>query len=113
MADAATGRHIQTIDLVGLNVTDDQANEVYHLKLNDVTVAGVVTGNDTGIAFNYDRVTETIKGQNPDGTLDPGQSFSYDFRESGASINPVDHDELAAFTFAQVHPHAHGDYFIT
>jgi type VI protein secretion system component Hcp len=113
MADAATGRHIQTIDLVGLNVTGDQANEVYHLKLNDVTVAGVVTGNDTGIAFNYDRVTETIKGQNPDGSLDPGQSFSYDFRESGASINPVDHDELAAFTFAQVHPHAHGDYFIT
>jgi VCBS repeat-containing protein len=111
MANAATGRHIPTIDLVGLNITDDQTREVYHLKLSDVTVGGIVTGNDTGIAFNYGRVSETIKGQNPDGSLDSGQSFSYDFRETGASITPVDHDELAAFAFVQ--PHGHGDYFIT
>ena len=67
---ATTGEHIASVELVGLKLGDGRPLEVYDLTLNDVTVAGYAAdGDDTALAFNYAKVTETIRGQKPDGTL--------------------------------------------
>ena len=93
---ATTGEHIASVELVGLKLGDGRPLEVYDLTLNDVTVAGYAAdGDDTALAFNYAKVTETIRGQKPDGTLDQGQTFTYDVGKGG-SIAPVNQDELAA-----------------
>ena len=52
LGSAATGEHIRTVDLVGLKITGDRTDEVYHLKLDDATVSGVaIDGDDTAVAF--------------------------------------------------------------
>ena len=99
LKDAAIGKHIPSVELVGLHSAGKgELQKVYDLKLGNVTVAGVAAdgGHDTAVAFDYARVTETIKGQNPDGSLDAGQSFSFDLRANGGAITPVNHDALAA-----------------
>ena len=76
LKDAATGKHIPTVELVGLRSGGKgDLQKVYDLKLNNVTVAGVAVdgGHDTAIAFDYTGVTETIRGQNPDGSLAPAR----------------------------------------
>jgi type VI protein secretion system component Hcp len=100
LKDAATGHHIPSVELVGLHSAGKgELQKVYDLKLGNVTVAGVATdgGHDTAVAFGYTKVTETIKGQHPDGSLDAGQTFSFDPRANGGAITPVNHDALAAF----------------
>src|SRR6478752_47710 len=91
LKDAATGKHIPGIELVGLQSANGDLQKVYDLKLDHVTVAGVAAdgGHDTAIAFDYTKVTETIKGQHPDGSLDAGQTFSFDLRANGGGITPV------------------------
>ncbi|CAN7762839.1 type VI secretion system tube protein Hcp [Bradyrhizobium sp. LjRoot220] len=107
LGNAADGRHIETVDLVGLKITDGHTSEVYHLQLDDATVSGIaIDGHDTAVAFNFTQVTETIREQNPDGSLDAGQTFSFDLGREGGSINPVDHDALAAMV------HAHHDVLL-
>ena len=107
LGNAAAGAHIRTVELVGLKITGDNTSEVYHLKLDDATVSGVaIDGHDTAVAFNFKQVTETIREQKPDGSLDPGKTFSFDLGRDGGSINPVDHDALAAMV------HAHHDVLL-
>ena len=74
-------------------------------------MAGVASesGHDTAVAFGFDRLTETIQTQNPDGSAGTPATFSFDLVKSGGGINPVDHDELAAF--AHAHP-THHDFFM-
>ena len=70
---------IQTVDLVGLKTTDGRTDEIYHLKLDDATVSGVaIDGDDTAVAFGYDKVSETIREQKADGSLGTGQTFEFD-----------------------------------
>ena len=100
LKDAAIGKHIPSVELVGLRSDGKgELQKVSDLKLNNVTVAGVAAdgGHDTAIAFDYTKVTETIKGQHPDGSLDAGQTFSFDLRTNGGGITPVNHDTLEAF----------------
>src|ERR1700694_3801476 len=110
--DAATGKHIPTVELVGLKPSGDGFQKVSDLTLNDVTVAGYAVdgGHDTALAFDYRKVTETIKGQNPDGSLNAGQTFAFDLATNGGSIAPVNHDALAAF--AHSHDGAHLTYLL-
>ena len=42
-------------------------------------------------AFDYTKVIEPIKGQNPDGSLNAGQTFQL---QRSRGITPVDHDAL-------------------
>ena len=107
--DAATGRHIASIELVGLKSAGDGTQKVYDLTLNNVTVAGIAAdgGHDTAVAFDYSRVTETIKGQNADGSLNAGHTFTFDLGRNGGVLTPVDHDQLLAFA------HAHDGFFLT
>jgi hypothetical protein len=51
-------------------------------------------------------VTETINSQNPDGSLNAGQTFTFDLAHGGGSITPVNHDALAALA------HAHDGFFV-
>jgi type VI protein secretion system component Hcp len=105
LKDAANGTHIPSIELVGLqSAGKGDLQQVYDLKLDHVTIAGVSTdgGHDTAIAFDYTKLTETIKGQNPDGSFNAGQTFSFNVEGS----TPVDHDALVAFT------HAHDVFFL-
>src|SRR5256885_3496102 len=106
LKDAVTGKHIKTLDLVGLSTGKDE-QKVYDLKLNNVTVAGVAVdgGHDTAVAFAYASGSETIKGQRADGSLDAGQTATF-----GASTTAVDHDALAAF--AHAHDGAHLTYLV-
>jgi type VI protein secretion system component Hcp len=107
LKDAATGNHIPNVELVGLqSAGKGELQKVYDLKLGNVTVAGVAAdgGHDTAVAFDYTRLTETIKGQNPDGSLDAGQTFNFDLRANGGAITPVNHDTLAAFAHSQDGP---------
>src|SRR5437763_917145 len=64
LQDAVTGKHIKTVELVGLSTGKD-AHQVYDLKLSNVTVAGVAVdgGHDTAVALAYGNGSETIKGQ--------------------------------------------------
>ena len=104
LKDAATGKHIPTVELVGLRSGGKgDLQKVYDLKLNNVTVAGVAVdgGHDTAIAFDYTGVTETIRGQNPDGSLAPGQTFSFNVTGGNTA---VDHDALAAFAHSHDGP---------
>ena len=108
LGNAATGKQIKTVDLVGLK-GGEKPGEVYHLKLEDATVSGIaIDGDDTAIALNFKQVTETIKAQKPDGSFESGHTFSFDLgsKEGSGSINPVDHDALAAMA------HAHHDVFL-
>ena len=109
LKDAATGQHIPTVELVGLQASGEgPLQKIYDLTLNDVTVAGYAAdgGHDTALAFDYSKLTETIQGQNPDGSLNAGQTFAFDLAKNGGSITPVDHDALAAFA------HSHDDFFL-
>jgi hypothetical protein len=67
-------------------------------------VAGYASdgGHDTAIAFNFSNGSETIKGQNPDGSLNAGQTANF----TATSLAPVDHDTLTAFA------HVHTDLFL-
>src|SRR5439155_177819 len=78
LKDAVTGKHIKTLDLVGLSTGKD-VQKVYDLKLSNVTVAGVAVdgGHDTAVAFAYGNGSETIKGPKADGSPDAGQSASF------------------------------------
>ena len=108
LKDAANGTHIKTVELVGLHGGDHGLQKVYDLTLGNVTVAGYAAdgGHDTALAFDYGKLTGTIKGQNPDGSLNAGQTVSFDLAKGGGSITPVDHDVLTAFA------HAHSDFFM-
>src|ERR1700724_312856 len=80
LKDATSGKHIPSVELVGLQSAGEGApQKVYDLKLNNVTVAGYAAdgGHGTAIAFDYTKLTETIKGQNPDGSLNAGQTFAF------------------------------------
>src|SRR5258707_418705 len=93
---AATGKHIPSVELVGLQPAGDgPLQKVYDLTLNNVTVAGYAAngGHDTAVAFDYTRLTETIKGQNPDGSLNAGQTFAANVTNGNTA---VDHNALAA-----------------
>jgi type VI protein secretion system component Hcp len=64
----AAGTHIKTVELVGMrSVGDGGLQKVYDLTLSDVTVAGLAAdgGHDTAIAFDYRKVTETIRLRTP------------------------------------------------
>ncbi len=97
---AATGQHIPRVELAGVRTSDGSAPvEVYELVLNDVTVAGYAAdGDDTALAFNYAKVTQTIREQNESGGIGESETFSFDV--SPGSITPVTHDQLAALTHA-------------
>src|SRR5258708_22776959 len=70
LKDAAIGKHIPSIELVGLKPDKGALEKVYDLTLNNVTVAGYAADgkHDTALAFDYSKMTETIHGQKPDGT---------------------------------------------
>src|SRR6202163_2548022 len=107
LKDAATGKHIPSVELVGLKPAGEGTlQKVYDLTLNNVTVAGYAADgkHDTALAFDYSKLTETIHGQKPDGTLDAGQTFTFDLAHNGGSIAPVNHDTLAAFAHSHVGP---------
>ncbi len=104
LKDAATGKHIQAVDLVGLqNVGEGQLQKVYDLTLNNVTVAGFSAdgGHGTALAFDYTKLTETIKGQNPDGSLNAGQTFSANVTNGNTA---VDQNALAALAHSHEGP---------
>jgi len=106
LKDAATGKHIPSVELVGLKPAGEgQLQKVYDLTLNNVTVAGYAAdgGHDTALAFDYTKLTETIKGQNPDGSLNAGQTFAVNVTHGNTA---VDHNALAAFA------HAHDGFFL-
>jgi type VI protein secretion system component Hcp len=107
LKDAATGKHIPSVELVGLKPAGEGTlQKVYDLTLNNVTVAGYAADgkHDTALAFGYSKLTETIKAQKPDGSLDAGQTFTFDLAHNGGSIAPVNHDTLAAFAHSHVGP---------
>ena len=70
---------------------EGQHQKVYDLTLHNVTVAGYAAdgGHDTAVAFDYTRLTETINGQNPDGSLNAGKTFDFNLATNGGSISPV------------------------
>jgi type VI protein secretion system component Hcp len=106
LKDAATGKHISSVELIGLQSGGDgPPQKVYDLTLNNVTVAGYAAdgGHDTALAFDYTKLTETIKGQNPDGSFNAGQTFAINVTNGNT---PVDHNALAAFA------HAHDGFFL-
>src|ERR1700730_4735884 len=108
LKDATSGKHIPSVELVGLKPAGEGAlQKVYDLTLNNVTVAGYAAdgGHGTAIAFDYTKLTETIKGQNPDGSLGAGYTFSVNVTNGNT---PVDHNALAAFA----HAHAHDGFFL-
>jgi type VI protein secretion system component Hcp len=110
LKDAASGKHIASVELVGLqSAGKGELQKVYDLTLNNVTVAGYAAdgGHDTAIAFDYTRLTETIKDQNPDGSLNAGQTFAFNLATNGGSITPVNHNDLAALA------HSHGGAALT
>jgi len=100
---AAMGQHISSVELAGVKVTGNaRPAELYELVLNDVTVSGYAAdGDDTAVAFNYEKVTETIRDQGRDGSVDAGQSFTFNL-SNGGSISP----QLAGLI------HAAADHFI-
>src|SRR6202140_1173322 len=101
---AATGKHIPSVELVGLqSAGEGQLQKVYDLTLNNVTVAGYAAdgGHDTAVAFDYTRLTETIKSQNADGSLNAGQTFAFNVTNGNT---PVNHDALAAFAHSHDGP---------
>src|SRR5882672_6455625 len=101
---AATGKHIPGVELVGLqSAGEGQHQKVYDLTLNNVTVAGYAAdgGHDTAIAFDYTKMTETIKGQNPDGSLNAGQTFTANVPGGNT---PVDHNALVALAHSHEGP---------
>ena len=109
LKDAATGQHIPSVELIGLKLAGGGTpQKVYDLTLDNVKVAGYATdgGHDTAVAFDYGQLTETIKGQKSDGSLNAGQTFTFDLTHHGSSIAPVNHDALAAFA------HAHDGFFM-
>src|SRR6202043_4291968 len=92
LKDAATGKHIPSVELVGLKPAGEGTlQKIYDLTLNNVAVAGYAADgkHDTALAFDYTKLTETIQGQKPDGTLDTGQTFSFDLTHSGGRNPPV------------------------
>ncbi len=106
LKDAATGKHIPSIELIGLQSTgEEQLQKVCDLRLNNVTLAGYAAdgGHDTALAFDYTAVTETIHGHNPDGSLNAGQTVTFNVSNGNT---PVDHNALAAFA------HAHDGFFL-
>jgi type VI protein secretion system component Hcp len=107
LKDAATGKHVTSVELVGLqHAGEGQLQKVYDLTLHNVTVAGYAadSGHDTAVAFDYTRLTETIKGQNRDGSLNAGQTFDFNLATNGGLITPVNHDALAAFAHSHEGP---------
>jgi hypothetical protein len=63
-------------------------------------------GHDTALAFDFLSGSDTIKGHNPNGTPNNGQTFTFDLNHLGATINPVNHDVLAAFA------HSHDGFLV-
>src|ERR1700737_652288 len=100
LKDAATGKHIPSIELVGLKPAGEGTlQKVSDLTLNNVTVGGYAADgkHDTALAFDYSKLTETIHGQKPDGSLDTGQTFTFDLAHNGGPIPPANHAPPAAF----------------
>jgi hypothetical protein len=94
LQEVATGKHIPTIKLVGLNTHGDSVQKVYDLTLKDAAVKGYASdsGYDTALAFGFSQGSETIKGQNPDGSPSAGQTLDF----TAGSVAAVDHDALIA-----------------
>src|SRR5262245_31902256 len=100
LRDAVNGHNIGNVELAGIKTGGEgPALKLYDLTLHNVTVAGYAAdgGHDTAVAFDYRSGTETIHQQRPDGSLDAGQTFTFDLARNGGSIAPVSHDALAAF----------------
>src|SRR5258708_29898953 len=107
LKDAATGKHIPSVELVGLkSAGEGSLQKIYDLTLNNVTMAGYAADgkHDTALAFDYSKLTETINSQKPDASLDAGQTFTFNLAHNGGSIAPVNHDTLAAFAHSHVGP---------
>src|SRR5258708_24361189 len=106
LKDAATGKHIPSVELVGLKPAGEGTlQKVYDLTLNNVTVAGYAADgkHDTALAFGYSKLTETINAQKPDGSLGT-KTLTFDLVHSGGSIAPGKHDALPAFSHSHIGP---------
>src|SRR5262249_28670964 len=91
----ANGAELGRVDLVGVSFAHGGENEVYHLELDDAAVKGVaIDGDNTALSLGYSKFQETIKAQNPDGSLGDSKSVSVDLLADDLTLNPVDHDAL-------------------
>ncbi len=84
VADQATGKVISSVELVGV-LDDDKGRQTpfYDVKLSNalalmVQSAAAMTGVETSVAFDFQKVTVTDHGVTTDGALGAAQSTSYD-----------------------------------
>src|SRR5258708_37194527 len=94
LKDAAIGKHIPSIELVGLKPDKGALEKVYDLTLNNVLLAGYAADSfflmirrpPRSTLFPYTTLFRS------DGSLDAGQTFTFDLAHGGGSIAPVNHD---------------------
>src|SRR5262249_6609798 len=104
---SGVGQLTSEVDLVGLKAHDNQTDEVYHLELDGVVVAGVAVDNDnTAVALYYEKASETISEQQPDGSFGNARTVSFDL-DTGGERNLVDPDALAAMAHDGKAPDLH------
>ena len=79
LKDAALGTHVQSVKIEGVTGGANPA-AVYDLSLGNVQITSAhdSSGPNDSLTFTYGQVALTTKVQNPDGSLAPGESFSYD-----------------------------------
>jgi hypothetical protein len=105
LAKGAEGKHIPTVELVG--VVDDGhggVTEVTHLKLDTASINGVASeaGHDTAVAFGFEKVSGDVARTAADGSPEAPVKFIIDADADGIPVALPDQNELAAF--AHAHP---------
>jgi type VI secretion system secreted protein Hcp len=85
MRACATGKHLPEATITQRKAGKGQQDYLI-IKMNDVTVTGVVTASARGepasesVSLTFAKVHFEYKPQRPDGTLDAGVHFKYDLK---------------------------------
>ncbi len=94
LADAAQGKQIKSVELVGVSDRRGDDQTVYDLKLTDVRVGGIdVTsagrGLDTSLKLDFGQVTLTDHALKIDGSVGPTETFSSDVGSTTSLVPAV------------------------
>jgi type VI protein secretion system component Hcp len=95
--DVASGRHLNSVELVGARTIEGESLKVYDVKLSQVLVSSFENdpssnGVETSLAFNYNKISVTDQPTTAHGLLGTPQTVAFDVSENkiAAAVSPTD-----------------------
>jgi hypothetical protein len=95
--DVASGKLLQSVELVGAQTIKGESLKVYDLKLSDVLVSSFENdpssnGVETSLSFDYNKISLTHQPLTAQGTLGTPETFGFDLakNKAAAAVSPSD-----------------------